>query len=125
MPITSAWADAPAVSSNARASRPSVRCIEALRCSIYNCSCQTKGPRQAAEDLPAAIGGPLRFRTPVCWWLCNSSCMDIPMIEGTVRGACPHDCPDTCALRITVREGRVVKVQGDPDHPTTHGALCT
>jgi anaerobic selenocysteine-containing dehydrogenase len=42
-----------------------------------------------------------------------------------VRGACPHDCPDTCALRITVLDGRVVKVQGDPDHPPTHGALCT
>ncbi len=42
-----------------------------------------------------------------------------------VRGACPHDCPDTCALRITVQDGRVIKVQGDPDHPPTHGALCT
>ncbi|MBS0443869.1 MAG: molybdopterin oxidoreductase family protein [Proteobacteria bacterium] len=43
----------------------------------------------------------------------------------TVRAACPHDCPDTCALRVTVDQGRVVKVQGDPDHPPTHGALCT
>ena len=24
-----------------------------------------------------------------------------------VRGACPHDCPDTCALRITVRPLRL------------------
>ena len=43
----------------------------------------------------------------------------------TVHGACPHDCPDTCAMRITVQGGRVVKVQGDPDHATTQGALCT
>ena len=43
----------------------------------------------------------------------------------TVRGACPHDCPDTCALKITVQDGRVTKVAGDPDHPPTHGALCT
>jgi anaerobic selenocysteine-containing dehydrogenase len=43
----------------------------------------------------------------------------------TVHGTCPHDCPDTCALRVTVQDGRVVKVQGDPDHPPTHGALCT
>ncbi len=43
----------------------------------------------------------------------------------TVRGACPHDCPDTCALRITVENGRVTRVAGDPDHPPTHGALCT
>jgi anaerobic selenocysteine-containing dehydrogenase len=41
-----------------------------------------------------------------------------------VRGACPHDCPDTCALRVTVDNGRVIRVQGDPDHPPTHGALC-
>jgi anaerobic selenocysteine-containing dehydrogenase len=47
------------------------------------------------------------------------------MATTTVRGACPHDCPDTCALRITVQDGRAVKVQGDPDHPPTHGALCT
>ena len=44
--------------------------------------------------------------------------------QRVVRGACPHDCPDTCALRVTVDGGRVVRVQGDPDHPPTHGALC-
>ncbi|MEO5697621.1 MAG: molybdopterin-dependent oxidoreductase, partial [Burkholderiaceae bacterium] len=43
----------------------------------------------------------------------------------TVRAACPHDCPDTCAIRVTVQDGRAIKVQGDPDHPPTHGALCT
>ena len=42
-----------------------------------------------------------------------------------VQGACPHDCPDTCALHVTVQTGRVVHVAGDPEHPTTHGALCT
>ena len=42
-----------------------------------------------------------------------------------VRGACPHDCPDTCALKITVENGRAIRVQGDPEHPPTHGALCT
>jgi len=49
--------------------------------------------------------------------------MDSPT-QTVVRGACPHDCPDTCALRVTVDNGRVVRVQGDPDHPPTHGALC-
>ena len=43
----------------------------------------------------------------------------------TVRAVCPHDCPDTCALLVTVQGGVATKVQGDPDHPTTHGALCT
>ena len=42
-----------------------------------------------------------------------------------VRAACPHDCPDTCALRVTVEEGRVTRVDGDPDHPPTDGVLCT
>ena len=42
-----------------------------------------------------------------------------------VHGACPHDCPDTCALKITVENERVVKVQGRAEHPSTHGALCT
>ncbi|MDE2276401.1 MAG: molybdopterin-dependent oxidoreductase, partial [Burkholderiales bacterium] len=48
-----------------------------------------------------------------------------PAAAKTVRAACPHDCPDTCALRVTVESGRVLRVQGDPDHPPTHGALCT
>ena len=47
------------------------------------------------------------------------------MESSLVRAACPHDCPDTCAIRVTVHDGRAVKVQGDPDHPPTHGALCT
>ncbi len=47
------------------------------------------------------------------------------MTTTTVRAACPHDCPDTCAIRVTVENGRAIKVQGDPDHPPTHGALCT
>jgi anaerobic selenocysteine-containing dehydrogenase len=42
-----------------------------------------------------------------------------------VRAACPHDCPDTCAMQVTVQGGRVVRVQGDAAHPPTHGALCT
>jgi anaerobic selenocysteine-containing dehydrogenase len=43
----------------------------------------------------------------------------------TVRGACPHDCPDTCAMLIQVEDGRATKVSGDPDHPPTQGFLCT
>ncbi|MBK9116400.1 MAG: molybdopterin oxidoreductase family protein [Betaproteobacteria bacterium] len=42
-----------------------------------------------------------------------------------VRGACPHDCPDTCALLTTVENGRAVAVRGAPDHPATAGVLCT
>jgi anaerobic selenocysteine-containing dehydrogenase len=41
------------------------------------------------------------------------------------RAVCPHDCPDTCAMRVTVKDGRAIKVSGDPDHPPTQGVLCT
>ncbi|HEX8922324.1 MAG TPA: molybdopterin oxidoreductase family protein [Pyrinomonadaceae bacterium] len=43
-----------------------------------------------------------------------------------VRAACPHDCPDTCAMLVTVEDGqRAVRVAGDPTHPFTRGFLCT
>ena len=41
-----------------------------------------------------------------------------------VRGACPHDCPDTCAFIYDVKNGKLVDVTGDPDHPMTRGGLC-
>src|SRR3989442_9391359 len=43
----------------------------------------------------------------------------------TVYGACPHDCPDCCALETQVDEqGRAVSVRGRSDHPVTRGWLC-
>ncbi len=41
-----------------------------------------------------------------------------------VRGACHHDCPDTCAWEVTVRDGVAVHLRGDPTHPFTDGQLC-
>ena len=41
-----------------------------------------------------------------------------------VNGACPLDCPDTCAWQIEVEEGRAVRMRGRRDHPYTRGALC-
>ncbi len=46
------------------------------------------------------------------------------MDEHRFLSACPHDCPDTCAMVTTVRDGRVVGVRGNPDHPFTRGGLC-
>ncbi len=38
---------------------------------------------------------------------------------------CSHDCPDSCAVLVTVNEaGRAIKVQGDPSQPVTQGFLC-
>lgn len=42
-----------------------------------------------------------------------------------VRGACGHDCPDTCAWIAETRDGTAVRLYGDPDHPFTRGVLCT
>ena len=47
------------------------------------------------------------------------------VLTRTVNGACPHDCPDTCAMQVTVENERVVRIVGRQDHPSTHGALCT
>jgi anaerobic selenocysteine-containing dehydrogenase len=47
------------------------------------------------------------------------------MTTTQVRATCPHDCPDTCALLVTVEDGVATEVKGDPDHPTTAGVLCT
>ena len=45
--------------------------------------------------------------------------------EPTVfRGACPHDCPDTCAWEVTVRDGVAEKLVGVKEHPFTRGGLC-
>jgi anaerobic selenocysteine-containing dehydrogenase len=42
----------------------------------------------------------------------------------TVRAVCPHDCPDTCSMVVTVADGRAIRLRGDPDHPFTRGFLC-
>ena len=42
-----------------------------------------------------------------------------------VHTVCSHDCPDSCAVLVTVNsEGRAVKVAGDPSQPVTQGFLC-
>ncbi len=42
-----------------------------------------------------------------------------------VKAACPHDCPDTCGMHISVENGVAVKVEGAKDMPFTQGTLCT
>ena len=39
-------------------------------------------------------------------------------------GACPHDCPDTCAMVYEVEDDKLVSVKGNKDHPMTRGTLC-
>jgi anaerobic selenocysteine-containing dehydrogenase len=47
------------------------------------------------------------------------------MSTEVVRAACPHDCPDTCGMLVTVEDGVATKIQGDPSMPFTEGTLCT
>lgn len=41
-----------------------------------------------------------------------------------LKTACNRDCPDACGIVATVVDGRVTRLQGDPDHPVTRGFLC-
>ncbi|ADW20783.1 molybdopterin oxidoreductase family protein [Thermus scotoductus] len=40
------------------------------------------------------------------------------------RATCPLDCPDACSLLLTLEEGRLSRVEGDPRHPVTQGFAC-
>ncbi len=42
----------------------------------------------------------------------------------TVRVVCAHDCPDMCSLLARVENGRVVRIDGDPEQPFTAGFVC-
>ena len=35
------------------------------------------------------------------------------------------ECPNGCGTRVRTREGRAVKIEGNPAHPGNQGALCT
>ena len=37
---------------------------------------------------------------------------------------CPHDCPDTCALKLEIVNGVIKKIDGDLSHPVTRGVIC-
>ena len=37
---------------------------------------------------------------------------------------CPHDCPSCCSLVVTVSDGRLTSVTGNPDHPFIRGVIC-
>jgi anaerobic selenocysteine-containing dehydrogenase len=44
--------------------------------------------------------------------------------ESAVQTACPLDCPDSCTLHATVRDGRLVALDGGGDNPVTDGYIC-
>src|SRR5712671_6028529 len=42
----------------------------------------------------------------------------------TIRVVCAHDCPDMCSLLAHVDNGRITRIDGDPDQPFTAGFAC-
>ena len=44
--------------------------------------------------------------------------------ESHVQTACPLDCPDACTLDVTLRSGRVTKIDGSNDNHITNGYIC-
>lgn len=44
--------------------------------------------------------------------------------NGVFKSVCPLDCPDQCGLLLHKVDGRIVKVDGDPEHPVTKGNIC-
>lgn len=41
-----------------------------------------------------------------------------------VRTTCPRDCYDACGITVVMRDGEILQVRGDPDHPVSRGKLC-
>ncbi len=50
--------------------------------------------------------------------------MSSPRIPNSKKTVCPLDCPDTCGIIATLQADKIIKLQGDPDHPFTQGFLC-
>ncbi|UCG66648.1 MAG: hypothetical protein JSW12_06430 [Deltaproteobacteria bacterium] len=45
---------------------------------------------------------------------------DVKKIKIHCRG-----CHGACCVTAHVKEGKVIKVEGDPDDPISHGTMCT
>ncbi len=48
----------------------------------------------------------------------------IPCYTIMPASVCPHDCPSCCSLIVTVEDGRLTSVTGNPAHPFTQGVIC-
>jgi anaerobic selenocysteine-containing dehydrogenase len=44
--------------------------------------------------------------------------------ESTVETACPLDCPDACSITVTLRGGRITKIDGSTANEVTRGYIC-
>jgi anaerobic selenocysteine-containing dehydrogenase len=46
-------------------------------------------------------------------------------MAATYQSSCSLNCWDTCGFKVTVENGKVVKVDGDDSHPITQGKICS
>ncbi|MGD0740665.1 MAG: molybdopterin-dependent oxidoreductase [Terracidiphilus sp.] len=66
----------------------------------------------------------MRRKLPDQLTIYNDAMAASPQLR-VIHTVCSHDCPDSCAVLVTVNdEGRAVKVEGDPSQPVTQGFLC-
>lgn len=47
----------------------------------------------------------------------------VPGLSRYYRTVC-RECPASCGATVRTREGRAIKLEGNPDHPASRGALC-
>ena len=81
-------------------------------------------PRRGQAGKPAANNHNLGEGGHVLY---SMRCMPKPGVappESTVVTACPLDCPDACTLTVTVRGGRVMKIDGSTENHITNGYIC-
>ena len=87
-----------------------------------------RSPAPCASWPPSGrSSAPASTTTPPCETVCTvKRCAreEHAMTTVHVPGACPHDCPDTCAWTVTVTDGVATGVHGVKDHPITSGHLC-
>src|SRR5262245_32070816 len=82
----------------------------------------TRPSLSGGTDPSAATAEPVDGQRPR--WCDDKAMTAGDQLQTVTRGACPHDCPDTCAWTVTERDGRAVDLKADPDHPFTRGGLC-
>jgi anaerobic selenocysteine-containing dehydrogenase len=44
--------------------------------------------------------------------------------NGVFHSVCSLDCPDQCGLLVHKKDGEIVRIEGDPEHPVTKGHIC-
>ena len=45
-------------------------------------------------------------------------------VERVMHKTACHGCTNCCPVRVYTEEGRVVKIEGDPDGPLNKGGIC-